>query len=152
MQAASISDLKKTLCKLDQDELLATCLRLARFKKENKELLTYLLFLAHDEVAYARYLCGEIDQHFEQTPRPQKVTVRKIIRWMDKCLRYSGNKETEAQVRLHFCQSLNDSGVPYRQSRVMHNMYLRQIKKIHQAVEKLHEDLRFDFRQQLSGL
>ncbi len=152
MQAASIAELKKALVQLDHSELLDACLRLARFKKDNKELLTYLLFLSADEPEYAGYLCNEIDAFFEETPRMQRKTVRKVIRWMDKWLRFSGNKETEAQVRIHFCHALHNSKTPYEETTAMHNMYLGQIKKVHKAIEKMHADLRFDFRQQMQGL
>ena len=49
MKAASIADLKKELVRLEHGELLDVCLRLARFKKDNKELLTYFLFLSQDD-------------------------------------------------------------------------------------------------------
>ena len=145
MQAASIAELKKALVRLDQGELLDAVLRLARFKKDNKELLTYLLFMSQDEHGYANYLCREINNQFELTPNAHKKTVRKTIRWMNKCLRFSGNKETEAQVRIHFCRTLKNSETPFRNSRVMTNMYTGQLKKIDQALCKLHEDIRRDF-------
>ena len=49
MKAATVSQLKKELQHRNPDELLQLCLRLARFKLENKELLTYLLFEADNE-------------------------------------------------------------------------------------------------------
>ena len=48
MKASTVSELKEELKHLPPAQLLELCLRLARFKKENKELLTYLLFEAHD--------------------------------------------------------------------------------------------------------
>jgi len=50
MKAATISLLKKELVKLDRDDLLDVCLRMAKYKVESKELLTYLLMRADDEV------------------------------------------------------------------------------------------------------
>ena len=146
MQAASIAEIKKSLVKLDQGELLEACLRLARFKKDNKELLTYLLFMSDDESGYANYLSREIDAAFELTPNMHKKTLRKIIRWMNKCLRFSGDKETDATVRIHFCESLKDSDTPFLRSRVMTNMYTGQLKKIDQSIAKLHDDIRSEFQ------
>jgi hypothetical protein len=40
------------------------CLRLGKFKKENKELLTYLLFEAHNEQAYVESVEKELDELF----------------------------------------------------------------------------------------
>lgn len=152
MQAASIAKLKKALVQLEQGELLEAILRLARFKKDNKELLTYLLFLSQDENGYANYLCVEIDNYFDLTPDMHKKTLRKIIRWMNKCLRFSGNKETDAQVRLHFCRALKNSDTPFLRSKVMTNMYTGQLKKIDQALAKLHTDIQAEFRPSLEEL
>ena len=142
MNAASIADLKKALVRLEQGELLEFCLRLARFKKDNKELLTYLLFLSGDQAEYANALCDEIDEQFHEGPITYKKTLRKIIRWMDKWLRFSGDKETAIKVRLYFCRALKESGTKYQSNRVMSNMFDGQIRKTRKLAEGLHEDLR----------
>ncbi len=152
MQAASIAELRKSLVRLDHGELLDACLRLARFKKDNKELLTYLLFLSDDGQGYVNYLCHEIDEQFLLTPNAHKKTLRKTIRWMDKCLRFSGNKETEVQVRIHFCQSLKTSDTPFMRNRVMTNMFLGQNKKIDRPIGTFHEDVQFEYRESLEEL
>ncbi len=150
--ASPLAEIKKALVKLDQGELLDTCLKLARFKKDNKELLTYLLFLAQDEIGYANYLCQQLSELFDEKANPQTKTIRKIVRWMNKCLRYSGNKETEAQVRIHFCRTLRGvRGFRYEE-RVIENIYHRELKKIHAAIEKLHPDLKADFRHSMAEL
>ena len=152
MEAASVAELKKALLKLDQDQLLHACLRLVRFKKDNKELLTYLLFLSENEGAYVRYLCDEIDEQFLCTPNAHKKTLRKIIRWMDKCLRFSGIKETEVEVRLHFCEALKASRTPYWRSKVTMNMFTGQLRKIGKASEKFHDDVKMEIQQQIEAL
>ena len=53
MKAASIQEIKKELNASDLETVQALCLRLAKYKKENKELLTYLLFEAHDEQTFS---------------------------------------------------------------------------------------------------
>ena len=52
MKAATIHEIKQELNTTPPAALLDLCLRLAKYKKENKELLTFLLFEAHDEAAY----------------------------------------------------------------------------------------------------
>ena len=52
MKAASIREIKQVLENSTKTELSEVCLRLAKYKKENKELLTYLLFEADDEQNY----------------------------------------------------------------------------------------------------
>ena len=48
MKAATLNEIKQELTNLPSTRVLELCLRLGRFKKENKELLTYLLFEAHN--------------------------------------------------------------------------------------------------------
>ncbi|TWU45800.1 hypothetical protein Q31b_09760 [Novipirellula aureliae] len=152
MKAATISQLKKELAKLDREDLLDVCVRLAKFKVESKELLTYLLMKSHDEIGYADELCDEIDLHLNTSGKIHKKTLRKVIRWMDKSLRFSGDKETELQVRIHFCRRIKDMRIRFGGCRVSENMYAAQLKKIDKAIERVHPDLQFDYNRQLSGL
>lgn len=152
MKAESIAVLKKALLRLEHGELLDICQRLIRFKKENKELLTYLLFLSDDEQSFVDYLCGEIDESFIEHPNSHKKTLRKVIRWMDKCIRISGVKDTEAQVRIHFCRALNESKTNYLRSRVMTNMYTGQIKKATRAIEKFPDGAKREYEFELQEL
>ena len=152
MKAASIAEIKKALVRLEHGDLLEACLRLARFKKDNKELLTYLLFLSNDEQGFAKYLCDEIDEQFRQTPVAHKKTVRKLIRWMNKVLRFPKTKDTEVQVRLHFCKQLRASKTPFRRSKVMTNMYNGQLKKVRTVIQKFHEDIRGEIETELREL
>jgi hypothetical protein len=47
--------------------------RLARFKKENKELLSYLLFEAHDERAFIAGVKTYIDTEIDAIPREHSL-------------------------------------------------------------------------------
>ena len=62
MKAASINEIKKDLERRDPKELLSYCLRLAKFKKENKELLGFLLFEADDISNYIENVKSEINE------------------------------------------------------------------------------------------
>jgi len=66
MKAAYISQIKQEMKNRSSNELLEICLRLARFKKENKELLTYLLFEVQDEQTYVESIKKEIDRQFQE--------------------------------------------------------------------------------------
>jgi len=152
MKAATISQLKKELAKLDHDDLLDVCVRVAKFKVESKELLTYLLMRADDEVGYANDLCDEIDQQLSMSGLIHKKTLRKVVRQMDKSLRFSGDRETELQVRIHFCRRIKGKKIRFGTCRVSANMYATQLKKIEKSIDKVHPDLQFDYAQQMSGL
>jgi hypothetical protein len=86
--------------------LAELCLRLAKFKKENKELLTYLLFEAHNEEAYIAEVNQQISEEFDEIDPGQnlyfvKKTLRKILRIASKHIRYTGSKQAEVAILLH---------------------------------------------------
>ena len=62
MSTSTIQEIKQELGNLPHEELKELCLRLARFKKENKELLHYLLFEAHDTDAYIQLAKQEMEE------------------------------------------------------------------------------------------
>jgi hypothetical protein len=156
MKAATIHEIKEELNTLKPPELRDLCLRLSRFKKENKELLTYLLFEAHDEQDYIEGIKKEIDVLFRDINLSHlyfaKKTLRKIVRIINKYCRYSGVKQTEVELRLYFCTSLKDLGIPLQRNTAINNLFQAQLKKIKTLLAALHEDLQYDFRRQLDDL
>ena len=156
MKAATVNEIKQELSKLKPAELSELCQRLARFKKENKELLTYLLFEAHDEEEFIRGIKLEIEALFETVNVTQlyfaKKTLRKIVRIINKYCRYSGKKQTEIELRIHFCSQLVDSGIPFTNNTVISNLYDSQLKKIHALLPALHEDLQHDYLRSIEPL
>jgi hypothetical protein len=153
MKAASISDIKKELSEKNVRELQELCLRLARYKVENKELLTYMLYEADDEAGYVSALKAEVDEMMESLPQGNvyfvKKALRKILRIVNKHLKYSGIAQTEVEVRLHCCTRILEKRVPLKSSVVLSNMYNLQLKKIEAAWAKLPEDLQFDYTSDL---
>ena len=156
MKAASIVEIKKVLKSMNEEELIACCLRLAKFKKDNKELLTYLLFEEKDENSYIELIKEEIEIAFEEINTSHiyyaKKGIRKVLRSINKYIRYSGKKQTEVEILIHFCETLKRSGIKYKTSTVLHNLYNNQIKKIEKALSTLHEDLRYDYQESLDKL
>lgn len=152
MKAAPIRELRKALEQLDHHELQDACVRLAKYKADNKELLTYLLLKSHDERNYAREVCDEVEALIDEARSLQKKTIRKIIRLIDRRVRYSGNVETELEIRIHFCRQFANRRIRLGHCRVSANMFERQLDKIEKSLEKVHPDLQFDFRQQMAGL
>ena len=154
MKPATVHEIKKALVAIPPEELGEIILRLAKFKKENKELLTYLLFEADNEDAYVSAVKAQIDEYFEEINKRNvffiKKSVRKIVRFLNKFVRYSGKKETETGLRLHFCEKMIEHGIPIHRSRVLANMYRSQIKKIDTAMDKLHEDLQYEFKERIA--
>lgn len=156
MKAATVHELKAELSTLPAKQLVELCSRLARFKTENKELLTYLLFEAHDETGFVNGIKAEIDELFAGINSSQlyfaKKSLRKIVRIINKYCRYSSQKETDLQLRIYFCQCLKDSGIPVKRNTVINNLYLSQLKKIETLIASLHEDLQYEYRKEANSL
>ncbi|RBL90213.1 hypothetical protein [Chitinophaga flava] len=156
MKTATINELKKELATVPPAQLAALCLRLAKYKKENKELLTYLLFDADDEQGYINSVKTEIDAGFEgmkgSNLHNAKKQLRKILRITNKHIRYMGSKPAEAELLIYFCECLSDSGLLSKQSTVLQNLFAAQLKKIVKVVVGLHEDLQYDYRRQVEPL
>lgn len=156
MQIASLSELKRELKLLSEEDMLAVCLRLARYKKDNKELLHYLLLEAQDEPAYIDLIKEDIEEGFETINESNlyyaKKGIRKVLRVATKHIRYSGNKQTEVEVLLYFCKHIINMENPIHQSKVLVNLFNNQVKKIEKALSYLHEDLQYDYTQELEGL
>ena len=149
MKAVSVVTIKKELQHRSSDELMQLCLRLSKFKKENKELLTYLLFEAHDESGYIETVKAEIDAQFETINTNSyfyiKKSVRKILRHIKKFARYSLKKETEVELLLYFCAKLKDFKPSIKYNPTLINIYNRQLTLSEKLVSGMHEDLQYDF-------
>lgn len=157
MKVSSISELKKELHELPQKQLVELCLHLAKYKKDNKEFLDYLLFQAHDKSSFINAVKEEIDEHFnELKSQPNlyyvKKSLRKLLRVITKYCKYITDKALAADLHIYFCQKLKNSGIPYHKSQLLVNMYEQQLKKINTLVLGLHEDLQQDYLNSLSEI
>ncbi len=156
MKTATVKELKQELKSRSSSELLELCLRLSKFKKENKELLTYLLFEASDEAAYIENVKADIRQQFEQINTKTyyyiKKSVRKILRSTKTHIRYSKKKETEVDLLIYFCSELKKVKPSIENNVVLVNLYNRQIEVIRKAMTHLHDDLKYDYGIELNAI
>jgi predicted nucleotide-binding protein (sugar kinase/HSP70/actin superfamily) len=156
MKIESIVTIKKELQHLPKEDLLSLCLRLGKFKKENKALLTYLLFEAHDEDGYVSSVKFTLDELFDGMNTDSyfymKKTIRKILRQIRTYSRYSSKKSTEVELLIYFCERLNELRPSIHRNRTLSNLYERQIISIKKKITSLHEDLQYDYSMQLNEL
>ncbi|AXG71660.1 hypothetical protein KORDIASMS9_03917 [Kordia sp. SMS9] len=156
MKVVTVTILKKELQEHSHQDLMEICLKLAKFKKENKELLTYVLFDSHDEDAYIDSVNEEVDLAFSKLNHDSlyyvKKSTRKILRLLKKYIRYSKKKETEAAILLHFCGKLKELKPSHQRSVQMNNIYERQLGMAKKAISTLHEDLQYDFQLMIEEL
>ena len=156
MKTATVTELKKELEALSPKVMKELVLRLVKYKKENKELLTYLLFEAHDEESYIQDIKAEVDEEFSVVNKASlhwaKKSLRKILRILNKYIKYSGQKQTEVELLLYYCRKLKDSGISFKYSPTLLALYERQLIKAEKALAKLHEDLQYDYAQEIEEL
>jgi len=156
MRAASISEIKKELHSLDVDTLQTICLRLAKYKKENKELLSYLLSEAQDEAGYIQSVKAEIETMFlELSDRNLyivKKILRKILRYANRQIKYSGIAQTELELRIFFCEKIKEAEIPLVADTVLFNLYQQQLKKIEGVLDKLPEDYQVDYAKDIQAI
>lgn len=156
MQSKSIKEIRDELKNYPEEELRELCLRMAKFKKDNKELLSYLLFESENEEGYIQSVKEEIDLAFKTMNRKgayqTKKSLRKILKDTNQSIRYSGNKRTEAELLIYYCRKMRGAKLPFSSSPVLRNMYARQVQLIEAAVGKLHEDLQYDFEEDIAWL
>lgn len=156
MKAATIHELKLELTNIPANELIDLCVRLAKFKKENKELLSYLLFEAFDEPAYLENIKTDMQQQFNEINTSSlyfvKKSLRKILRLLNKYIRYTSSAEAEVKLLLHFCTTLKNSDIPIHKNLVIKNMYQNQLKKIAKTIGSMHEDLQYEYVKEMEQL
>ncbi|MFT4678896.1 MAG: hypothetical protein ACI84C_001195 [Flavobacteriales bacterium] len=156
MIVAPLKDLKKELSYLSTEELREVCLRISKHKKENKELLSYLLFHASNETEFIEIVKSEIDEQFETINRKTtyfiKKNIRKILAGTKKHIRYSKIKTTEIELLIHFCKKLREFTPSIKRNKALFDLYERQRLLIENAVNKLEEDLQFDYKEELEIL
>ena len=156
MKAATVHEIKQELSSLSTPKLVEICLRLAKFKKDNKELLTYLLFEASDVAEYIANVKKEIDLGFEELPKPNlyltKKSLRKVLRVTTRQIRYAGSPQAEVELLTYFLRRVQQSGIPIDKHPVLTNLYQGQLKKVRSVIATLHEDLQYDYERELKGL
>ena len=156
MKAASIVNLRKAVEHLDRQTLQTLCLRLARFKLENKEMLTYLIFESEDELKYVQGIKIQLESLFEDINTNSyfyiKKSVRKILRKIRKFSRYSNAAETEVELLLFFCWKMKTIRPSIFKNKTLTNLYNRQVEACKKKSSKLHEDLQYEYQPQIEEL
>jgi len=156
MKVATLKELKAELETLYPAQVLDICMHLIKYKKENKELLTYLLFEAKEEQSYIKGIKDLMDEQFAGLNKNNlylsKKTLRKILRTTNKFIKYSGSRQTEVELLIYFCKMIKNSGIPLLSNTAMGNLYMRQVRKVNKAVAALHEDLQYDYSAEIRSL
>lgn len=155
MNNPKLTDLKKELNYHEPTELKELCLRLAKYKVENKELLNYLLFYQDRKEDYVFEVKNLLSTDFENLyPSIYYVTkqLRKLTRVMNKHIKYIGEKDKETEIVLSFCELFINTDLVKSSHKALIGLLFRQLKRVNKLIAKLQEDLQFDYQQQFDLL
>jgi len=153
--AYGLQHIKKEIQHLPNEQLTELMIRLARYKKENKELLAYLLFEAHDEAAFIEKVKAEAGFMFSQLSSLSYHAakgMRKILRLISKYTKFMASKPAEIELLMNFCENYleyADKRTSYKPIRLI---LTRQVEKVRGLISKLHEDLQFDHQESYNAL
>jgi len=146
----SLQDIKKQVQRLPQEQIALLCIRLAKFNKENKEFLTYLLFEAANEQAFIENLKGEIGLMFSRLPAASQDAlkgIRIILRMIGKYTKFIASKQAELELTLNFCSNYIQYIGKRNFNKPMQLIFTLQVTKMKTLMGKLHEDLQFDYKE-----
>lgn len=143
-----VQDIKKELQHLSAPQLTELVLKLVRYKKENKELAAYLLFVADDEPAFIEGSKHQLMTMFYGLPTQPYNTakaLRKVLRLITKLSRFSGSKTVEITLLISFCFYYLEFVDKRNGFKPLRNILVKQLEKIAKLISKLHEDIQGDF-------
>jgi len=145
----NLQAVKKELQHLSSNQMADLCLRLAKYKKENKELLSYLLFEADNSAGYIEGIKQEIDEMFNALPNHYYYiakSMRKILKIIAKHTKFMASKPAEIDLLIHYCQQYIihiDKRTTYKP---LKQLLHKQLEKVAKLIGTLHEDLQQDHK------
>ncbi len=156
MNVLSIGEVKKNLKHLTDDELSALLIKLAKYKKVNKEYLSFLLLNESNEDLYVEevkeHLTELLDNINQSSIQYAKKTLRKVLRVLKQCSAFSEKDVTQLELSVFFCNELNKLQRSIRNHSIVQGMYNREVTKIDKIMKCMHEDLVADYETEWSQL
>ncbi len=155
MESPKLHHIRKELNHLPKEVLAEYCLKIAKYKTENKELLNYLLFYSENNEQYIADIKNLLDEGFDNLPYSDYTTtkvLRKLTRLMNKHIKFIGNKAQELELVLYFCSLFIEKSSPKTHHKPLIALLFRQLKRIEKLIPKLDEDLQFDFQNEFTEL
>lgn len=156
MKAATLHQIKKELETIAPQKLMALTLRLIKFKTENKELISYLLFDESEQAGYISDIKYEVTELLinikSLSPYLAKRALRKALKVITKYSKYMGSKDAEAELLIHFCNHVYNQGISRQTHKTVLNIYLNTLIKVQKLIPFVHHELQNDFQQELIRL
>ncbi len=155
IESPKLAELKKELNFLQAPELKELCLRLAKHKTENKELLHFLLFYADKKDEYVEDVKTLIVNEFDNLhPSVYLATkqIRKLLRLANKHIKFIATKHLEAEIVLAFCREFITHPIITINQKATIAILISQLKRLMRVIPKLEDDFQFDYQKQFDDL
>lgn len=156
MKAATLHQIKKELETYAPKKIMDLTLRLIKYKTENKELISYLLFDEDDLAGYISDLREDISAMFTDIrflPSYQiKRVLKKALKFITRYAKYTNVKETEAELLLHFCSLMREHSLLRNTNKVISVIFYKQLEKVEKMLPGLHEELQYDYKDKIETL
>ncbi|WP_154647981.1 hypothetical protein [Pedobacter arcticus] len=155
INSPKLAELKKELNHLQAAELKELCLRLAKHKTENKELLNFLLFYPDKKEAYMEEVKTLIINEFNNLhPSIYLATkqIRKLLRLTNKHIKFIATKHLEAELALAFCKEFITHPIITINQKATIAILISQLKRLNRVIPKLEDDFQFDYQKEFDGL
>lgn len=152
----SLKTIREEISHLSKNELEEICIQLAKFKKENKEFLSYILFDINNEENFASQLEIELQSLFSEVNIKSayyaKKQIRKIIKTASRYLKYTKVKETHVRLYIYILKEFKALNISYSANSALQKIEINLKNKICNLIEGLHEDLQYDYKQLFKDL
>jgi len=155
IESPKLAELKKELNFLNAPELKEICLRLAKYKTENKELLHFLLFYGDKKDEYVESVKAIIIHEFDNLhPSIYTATkqIRKLLRLSNKHIKFLATKHLEVEIALAFCEEFISHPIITINQKATTGILITQLKRLLRIIPKLENDLQFDYQSQFDDL
>lgn len=155
IESPKLAELKKELNFLSAPELKEVCLRLAKYKTENKELMHFLLFYTDKKDEYVESVKTIIADEFDSLyPGVYMATkqIRKLLRLCNKHIKFIATKHLEVEIVIAFCKEFIKHPIISANQRATFMVLVSQLKRLIRLIPKLEDDLKFDYQTQFDEL
>jgi hypothetical protein len=153
LKAATIIQLKRELETYTHQRLIELLLSTAKYKVENKELLSFLLFDSDNLEGYVADIKLEIEEAFDDINNASSYIavkrLRKVTKLIAKYVKYTSSKIIDAALTTYFCQEMIDRGYLRHNYKTIMNLYARQVDRLSKCIPKIHEDLQYDYTEKV---
>jgi hypothetical protein len=154
---AGLPEIKKALKTLQREELVDLISTICKANKFAKEVVTFKLF--HEQESSDSYvekvnniILDTFNNNYWGTYRYAAKSLRKVSKVTTEHLRVVKQPEQQLAIHLFLCKQLKAYDINEASPGFLGTFYERKKNKALQLFDKLHEDLKMDFEEEVSAL